>query len=109
MVWWMGAVSGASEVDVRADWSDLLCGAGCSLDLGRRSVFIFLSASAWKGLPGRREEGAARPTALDDSTRRRELNKKGWMELRRASRHLKQVCLTGRGGIPIFVFCPPLP
>src|ERR1043165_1647094 len=62
MVWWMGAVSGASGVDaVRAGWTVLVCAAGCSLVLGRRSVFIFLSASALKGLPGRREEDAALP------------------------------------------------
>src|SRR3954469_9605230 len=53
----MGAVSGASGVDVREGCAVFWDASG-SLVLGRRSVFIFLSV-AWKSLPGWREEGAA--------------------------------------------------
>ena len=53
-----GALLSAAGNRTRADWT-VFWAAGCSLALGRRSVFICLSASALKGLPGRREEAAS--------------------------------------------------
>src|SRR5215213_5119667 len=93
----MGAVSGASGGAGRVAWSVLLGTADCSLALGRRSVFIFLSASPRTCRGGGRRP-PRHPTATDDSTRRRPLNKKG----------VRWLCLTARGRPPIFSFCPPL-